>query len=306
MQILSVGDAHITGKNPIARIDDLTETQYEKWEEIRDYANAKNVPIVSSGDIFNVSVVANSVKSKFGGIISTLKNPLYFVWGNHDLLYHALKIWDRTSLGVMLKNNPKVKHISSFEEDYGVAWDWIDWDTPLKSNGARFLLSHKAIISNKQMDASFWIGRDKSFAMTVGKWSENYRIIQCGHWHKQYSFKSGKTIVINPGPVSRINTEDNLHPSICLINLDTGVFRRYSLQSAKPFEEVISNKHIIRKENNSENIKRFLSSIDKSNSRYGSSFMENIMNIVESHELDKEMEELLIDILSKSREKKNK
>ena len=304
MIVIAIGDLHLCGKNPIARIDDLTITQYEKLEEIVDLANKKSAPIVSVGDIFHTSIVADSLKTELGGILNKLKQPFYFCWGNHDLLYHSLKIWKRTSLGVMLQNNRMIKHISSFEEDYDVDWDYIDWDAPLKQNGSKFLLAHKAIINNKQMKSNFWIEKDKSFALPVGQWSEDYKLILCGHWHKQYSFKHKSTTIINPGPVSRINVEDNLHPSVCLVNLKTGMFNRYPLQSAKPFEDVISSKHIIRKENNNDNIKKFISAVGKKGSQYDSSFMDCLMNLVDNHELDEEMEELLKDILAKSKERR--
>ena len=36
---LIVGDTHFTGKNPIARLDDLVELQFDKWDEIISIAN---------------------------------------------------------------------------------------------------------------------------------------------------------------------------------------------------------------------------------------------------------------------------
>jgi predicted phosphodiesterase len=305
MLILSCGDGHLTGKNPIGRIDDLTETQFNKWEEIIDFANNKDAPIITPGDIFNLSVVANSIVNRIGGILNKLHNPLYFTWGNHDLLYHSIDIWERTSLGILLQNHPMVKHISSFKEDYGISWDYINWDCSLKNSESKFLLSHKAIISNKQLKSHFWIENDKTFAEPVGKWSKQYKIIICGHWHKQYNFKSEKTLVINPGPISRTTIVENYHPSVCLINLKTGMFNKYKLESAKPFDEIMSSKHITRKENNSDNIKKLVSALTKKHSN-GSLFMDNLMSVIEEHEMDKELEDLLVDVLSKTQERRNK
>ena len=31
--------------------------------------------------------------------------------------------------------------------------------------------------------------KDKTFAMPTGDWSEDYKLILCGHWHKQYAFR---------------------------------------------------------------------------------------------------------------------
>jgi len=306
MLIMVIGDSHITGKNPIARLDDLTETQFNKWEEIRDLANKKNTPIISVGDIFNISVVANSLVNRLGGILNTLKNPLYFVFGNHDLLYHSLSMQDRTSLGVLWQNNKNVKHISEFVNDYGISWDYQDWDQGIVKNKSEFLLTHKAIVNKTQIDSCFWIKDDTTFAKPIGQWSKKYKIILCGHWHKKYNFKDNKTIVINPGPVSRLTVEDNLQPAVCFINLNTGMFNRVELQSAKPFDEIISSKHLNTSINNTENIKNFILELGKKGSKHESTFMDNLMNIIETHALDQEMEVMLVDILSKTKERKNK
>jgi predicted phosphodiesterase len=306
MRVLKIGDVHQTGKSPVSRLDDLPETQYSKWEEIRDIANTKDVPIISVGDVFHTAIVANSIVNRLGGILNTLNNPLYFVWGNHDLEYHSLAIWARTSLGILLQNHPMVKHISSFDKDYGISWDYIDWDRPLKKRGSKFLLSHKSIVNHRQLNSNFWIRKDKTFAKPVGDWSKGYKIILCGHWHKPYSFKHGKTTVINAGPVSRMTIEENLIPSVCLINMDTGIFKRHYLESAKPFDEVISSKHISLKSNNTDTIKKFIETIQNKDASYGSEFMGNLIRLIDSHELDPPMEKLLVDVLAKAKEKGNR
>jgi len=306
MLILICGDFHITGKNPISRLDDLTETQFLKLNEIKDFANKHNCPIVSVGDFFHVPIIANSILNRVGEILNQLDNPWYTCWGNHDTLYHSVELANRTSLGVLLTNHPKIKHITKFKNDYGVSFDYTDWDTPTKENNSKFLLSHKAIISEKQSKSNFWIEKDETFAKQVGKWSDKYKIIICGHWHISYRFKHNKTLIINSGPINRLTIEDNLQPSVVLLNLETGIFKRHYLESAKPFDEIISAKHIIRKENNSENIKKFISAINKKRSNYDSAFMDYLMEIVDNHELDKDMEELLVNILAKTKERKNK
>lgn len=306
MLVLVVGDFHLKGKAPICRIDDFVETQFLKLEEIVSIANENDVPIVSVGDIFDSSVVANSIVNRAGEILNSLHNPLYFVWGNHDSLYHSLDLYKRTSLGVLLTNHPKVKHISEFKDDYNFSWDYMDWGEEIVKTKSKLLLTHKAIISNKQAQANFWIANDETFAQRLGNWSKEYEIIICGHWHKSYSFKKDKTIVLNTGAVTRLTIEDNFHPSVCLLNLGTGLFQRHYLETAKPFDDVVSAKHIRNKENNSENIHKFIETIRSKGSKHDSAFMDNLMSLIDNHELDKEMESLLIDILAKTKERNNK
>ena len=112
MYKIFVGDIHLTGRNPEARIGNIIDDQFEKIEEIVDIANHYNADIVQLGDIVHTDIIAKSLESEFGRIINQLKNNFYFIWGNHDLLHHSKELKDRTSLGVLYANNHKLKHMS--------------------------------------------------------------------------------------------------------------------------------------------------------------------------------------------------
>lgn len=302
MIVTVIGDLHISGKNPISRTDDLTETQFLKVKEIVEFANKHNTNIISVGDIFNTSVVANSLVNRFGGLLNELKGNFYFVWGNHDLLYHSIDLWDRTSLGILWRNNPKVKHIS----EHG-SFDYIDWDNEIQKSDNSFLLSHKAIVSESQINKNFWVGNDKTFALPVtDKSLKQYKFILCGHWHKPYYFEYKNIKVLNPGPVVRQTVEDCLEPSICLVDLKKGVFSRHKLKSAKPFSEVLSSTHLDSKVSNSSHIQEFIESLKLRNVKHDSAFMENLNKIIEQNKLDKKLTKILYSILEKVKEKKNK
>jgi predicted phosphodiesterase len=211
MNVLGIADSHTSGKNPPCRKDDLIKVQFDKWEEIVGIANINGVPIVHAGDLTHSSLLSNSLMAKLGDIFNSLHNPLYFVWGNHDLLYHSLDIWDQTALGVLWKNNKNIKHISEFEGDYGVTWDWIDWNQSITNNKAKYLLSHKAVVSDNHIKRNKWIEEDTTFAINCkDKSLKNIQIIVCGHWHKRYIIKrrgiNTNTIIINPGPMARRST----------------------------------------------------------------------------------------------------
>lgn len=308
MLILIVGDTHFTGKNPIARLDDIVEVQFDKWEEIVMLSNKHNVPIIHTGDIFNVSIIANSILTQIGSIMENLKNPLYFVWGNHDLMYHSLDLWDRTSLGILWANNNKIKHISEIYIDYKIEFDYIDWGGTLGFTGANeILLTHKAVVSEHKMGKGSWILEDKDFCMNIDNDPnlKGYKLIICGHWHKPYIFKHKKTLVINPGPVLRRSIEEWLMPSVILLNTDTLLYKRIYLETALPPEKVLSKKHIEQKiESYTDGIIKFIEQLkyitktDKSKS-----FMTNLFKKLDSHELPKNVENILRNTISKLVEK---
>lgn len=308
MLILLIGDCHITGKIPAARLDNLVEVQFKKWEEIVSIANYYDCPIISTGDIFNTAIIANSILSIFGNILSELKHPLFFVWGNHDLLYHSIDMIDRTSLGMLKFNNPKIRHISEFNAIYNINWNYTDWNQPtFNQDKSNFLLTHQAIINSKMVGGvNSWILKDKEFArnIEIEKELQKYELIICGHWHKKYRFTYKNTTVINPGPLTRRTIEDLDEPTIQLINLENKLKRVIKLKSVKPTEEVISNNHlefgIHKVKTDVPFIKEFVDALKSKSSKLSSktNFLNNLMLILDSHTLPKKLEDILRELVS--------
>lgn len=303
MLILYCSDSHITGKNPIARRDNLVKIQFNKWKELVSIANYYDVPILHGGDVFNVPILANSILTEFGNIIDKLKSPLYFVWGNHDLMYHSIDMLDRTSLGVLWSNNHKIKHISEFQKDYNYQFDWWDWNEPLTNNNSKFLLSHKAMVSEKDLGKNSWIANDEDFCAVIEnneKLLHNYKLILCGHWHHRYIFNYKGIKIINSGPLIRRTVEEQEIPVIYLINLETLFAKRIPLRSAKSSELVLSNSHLLKKTSSIKNdITEFINKLRSKKFKTTSSLLTNLINILDSHELEPFEENLLRDILSK-------
>jgi predicted phosphodiesterase len=291
MLILIVGDTHFSGKNPVGRLDDIVNTQYQKLIQIVELSNKYDAPIIHTGDIFNVSILANSILTRIGSILEKLKYPLYFVWGNHDLMYHSLDLWDRTSLGVLWKHNDKVKHISEFG-----GWAWLDWGSEYGiqwyGNRPDLLITHKAVVTEHKMGKNSWILEDEDFCMNIDKDSmhlKSYKLIICGHWHKPYMFKHEGTLVINPGPILRRTIEEWLMPSVILLNTDTLLYKRIYLK-AEPPEKVLSKKHIEQKvESYTEGVMKFIEQLEfiKVEGKKKVLFLESLFKLLDSHQLPK-------------------
>lgn len=304
MEVLVVGDSHLTGRNPIARKDDLVEIQFEKWARIVDIANYNDVPIIQTGDIFNVAVIANSLLTRFGEILSNLSHPLYFVWGNHDLQYHSMDMWQRTSLGVLWKNNNNVRHISDFEYDYGCTgarWAWMDWgDNKPQFNDREhtpYLLTHRAVVNDKQTGANSWILEDENFCTPISKLDSFYLII-CGHWHKRYMFTNEGTRILNPGPITRRTVEEWFMPSVTLLDLEDRIMKKIPISDLTP-EQVLSRSHIEQRiETLTESVSEFVNQLKHVKVSHKKSFLKTLFHNLDQHELPKQVETLLRSIIA--------
>jgi DNA repair exonuclease SbcCD nuclease subunit len=253
MDVLIIGDIHLSGKNPPNRIDDVTEIQFNKIEEIVNIANTTDTPIICTGDIFHTPIVSNQILSKFGKLINKLKREFYFVFGNHDLQYHDIIRVDRTSIGVIRSNNYKIRHISEFHKFYGsrMRWAYIDYGAAFTNNylntefnKANFLLSHKAIVNDNLINTESWIANDVNFCQSVSNFEGMFKLIICGHWHKPYIYRYKNSLIINPGPVIRRQITEKEIPRIIYIDLETLKYDEIHLSTAPPTELVLREESI--------------------------------------------------------------
>ena len=243
MEVLFIGDIHLSGKNPPERIDDVTAVQFDKINEIVDTANEYDVPIICTGDIFHTPIVSNTILTTFGHTLKRLKREFYFVLGNHDLQYHDLERIDRTSIGVVWSNNEKIRHIGTFHNYYGSnrEWAYIDYNMPPNCPAnAKYLLSHKAIVNDYLVNSESWIADDETFCQAASDFENlNLKLIICGHWHKPFTFSQKSTLVINPGPVIRRQIVEREIPIMILMDLDSLEYDKIQLTTALPTDEVL-------------------------------------------------------------------
>jgi DNA repair exonuclease SbcCD nuclease subunit len=311
MEALAIGDIHLSGKNPPNRLDDIvSELQYAKLEEIVRTANDYDVPVICTGDIFHTPIVSNQILSTFGKIINKLKREFYFVLGNHDMQYHSIDMVDRTSIGVIWSHSNKIKHISSFKFHYGTnrEWNYIDYGTPPKTfEGSKYLLSHKAIVSDYLVNTESWIADDENFCQAASDFEKlNLKLIICGHWHKPYSYKHKGTLIINPGPVIRRQIVERDIPRMILIDLDSIQFEEIPISIAIS-SEVVLRETSIKEEMKpiEERIAHFINNIKaKKQIKHGLKFKDSLKELLESKEVDPDIKAELNDIMAVIAEKK--
>lgn len=306
MKIIVAGDIHISGRKPKARMDDFIDEQFNKLFQLVKLSNEHDCPIIFPGDFFEYPVVAESIVSLVGEIINHLKHPIYFVWGNHCTKHHSVELWDRTSLGVIASNNPKMKHISHFKNDYGIEWAYMDWGCDLinESGKAEFVLMHKAIYTNKMAGGNnSWISKDKTFGLNIqSPIFQSFKFLVCGHWHKQYAFKFKNKLVINSGVLIRHTVNDSQDPIVHLVDLDTLKFEVLKIQ-CKPFHEIMSSAHLDSRFTPSKSTQKLteMLSMEKVEQK-GMKFIDKLENMMKNGKLDKEVSNILREAIIRTRQ----
>jgi len=304
MKALYITDTHISGKNPLCRTDDLTSLQFDKLIKLVKISNEYEAPIICAGDVFEQPNVSYSIYSKLASILSKCVNGFYTVFGNHDLQFYLLDSWDSTALGALLSSSKTIKHIANFQYDHGIAIDWQDWsqkEPETYDSKAKILVCHKAIVSKSIME-SWQENSPEDFSLYNEKIFKDYKLILCGHYHKQYSLNTGSISVVNTGCFTRRKATkiENHLPSYALLDLKKYSFEIKALPNSKPWDEVISDDHLILSKDEKSleiQLKEFIQ-LMKRKKRDVSNFLNDLLNIMKDS--DEDIREELREILSKT------
>lgn len=305
LNILAVGDPHISGKNPLARKDNVIEVQFDKLEQVVHIANENNAHVFFVGDIFDYPYVGYGIYSRVAEILSHLGNKGYLVYGQHDLFFHNINSKISTATG-SLEFSKLIHPISEFNKDHPqFKFDFLNWGEKLIKTDNEFFISHKPIVPKRMVLKYHWLRatqeKDKYLILED---LNKYKLALCGDWHKSYIVENKNTLLINPGTmVRREASEDErtLVPSVILIDLISLKYRKIELEHEK---DVFSFSHLILKKKTNEyrsTSKEFIEKLKERKGNFkGSNFLKKLLIFINSKELNKTETKLMEQIIEKS------
>lgn len=302
MKIINISDVHILGKNPIARKDDLVTVQFQKLKEIIDYSNKIKAPIIINGDLVNYPYLGYNIFSTLYEVLNKAKYGIYLVFGQHDLFYHNLKSLYSTLTGALITTKI-INTIEDWNNTYPkYKFDFLNWgEKNINETNGNFFISHAPVIPQKMVP--FWMKEENTNYLIFENLENHYNLILCGDWHKQYIYKTKYSLLINPGPVLR--KEVNLDysgtiPSMIEIDLDILEYKIIELKTAYPYENVISEDHLLKMNSNRKTqleIQQFINNIQigqKDSSKFLTSLTKNLEKL--PYELHSYLSKLMLKV----------
>lgn len=232
-------------------------TILRKYLEIANVASMVNADaIIHGGDMFDIPRVSPDFVGQLANMIKLSKVPWYVVPGNHDMYGHTVDTINQTMLGllgttdvinILSRKTPiniydDVYHFNislqgqeyyaqidtGAQDDYGIIYD--------PTCAYHILVAHGMLL-----DQPFGFG----IAHTViSDLKTDADMILVGHYHPGFPVQTiGKTTVINPGSMARVNAGagDNRDPQYVIIDI-TNQGIRYSLypfKTAKPANQIL-------------------------------------------------------------------
>jgi predicted phosphodiesterase len=208
-KLILLSDMHLVAENPKARLDDLTEIQFDKVRYVFSYVRENSIDaILQAGDMVDIK--------RSWGLLSRLSQfyreeapcSIYTVRGQHDAYYRDMSN-EKTVIGVLTSAAllhhlghavPLAKSVYGYGVDYG--------QEPPKptTRGVNILVIHKQILMSK-----IWKQQnDHDYAPEFLRAHSDYDLILCGDAHQRFVFTDGDRHICNTGPMLRLEVSKQM------------------------------------------------------------------------------------------------
>jgi DNA repair exonuclease SbcCD nuclease subunit len=300
MNFINISDTHLLWENPVGRLDNLPETQFDKFKFVLEQAKLYKASILHGGDFFD----RPRSWSLLPVVIDLLKQyniQIYGIFGQHDTYLYSTETRERTSLGILekaglitiLNDQPtSILNVDLYGASFGSSLPHVGLSSP---NRHRIGVVHESIT-----DTTIYPGHELTNADKYLMDYPEYNFILCGDIHKRFEYSDNKRKIINTGPMIRKKaSEYNFEhkPSIYLLDTNSPNKSMWIEIPHAPGNSVLSRDHIERKSEAESLLDEFVGAIK--NQEVGSevSFQENLHNFLKENKIRKEVVDVLSNIM---------
>lgn len=268
MKLLYLQDFHLLFKAPINRKDNYYLSMLLKLDEILSIAKKNNVTMVlDGGDFFESPIVANTIVDDILDRIESYKISWLFLFGNHCQIGHHLENSKATSLAHIIRRSKFAEYLDTLEDndffikgyEYGhnceekIKEEGLFHDR--KGKNLTIAIVH-ALITEKPLPYS-------AMHLCYKQIKTNYDYILVAHNHHPFKFELNNSTIWDIGCIGRRKIdEQNITPSVLLIDTSTKKFEIIKLKSAKNGIEVFDLEKIKKAKVFESNMDLFIDSIN--------------------------------------------
>ena len=238
---IAISDLHLSLLPPACRADkDWMQVQAHYLQQVKDWAQADQLPILCAGDIFDRW---NAPPELINFALEHLPDNMICVPGQHDLPLHRMDLMHRSGYGV-LANTSKIRDLSGKTSDCcrwiqvsGFGWEQDIFFRP-KQDDHRLIqiaLIHRYVWT---ADKKYPGAPATANVAALGKALKGYDIAICGDNHQGFLAQAGGCRVLNVGGfIRRKSDELDYEPAVGIIYSDGTVKRRRLDTSIDRFHE---------------------------------------------------------------------
>ena len=303
MRLLLLSDVHLIWDNPMARLDDVKETQFKKLKFIFDHALKEDAIILQAGDLFNkprsffLLPEVIDFLMRYSGM--NLVQP-FCIFGQHDTYLYSEQTRDATNLGVLAKAglvdilDDEFVDLPGDIYVYGCSYGQEIPTVDMKRSKTRInILSIHKEIAEKPL----WPGHTYADAKQFLKEHGEYDLILCGDVHRRFEIWDKDRVIINTAPILRLKAEEysfQYTPAFAVYDTDKKSIEWVDIPCEKA-DKVLTRDHIESQKEIDELLLEFTDSINADNVDFNLQPKQNVSQFC----IDNEIEQPVIDILSK-------
>jgi DNA repair exonuclease SbcCD nuclease subunit len=293
MKLLLLSDGHLLWDKPQGRIDDVRETQFDKWRFILQTAALENAIILQAGDFFN-RPRSWYLLPEVMYLLKEYKVPIYCVFGQHDTYMYSEKTRRATSLGILeaadmvniLSDKPFYTAEQLSAAIYGCSYGQeIPKIEPPFREFFTVLVIHAPIAEHAE-----WPGQNYMDAETFATSHPEYDLILCGDIHRRFCIKwdRGAKWIVNTGPL--IRKESTVYnfthkPGFYIFDTTKNEDPKWVEIPHRPAEEVLSRAHLDYEKEGDAVLKDFISSINNPDIKEEADFIEILWSLVRANNI---------------------
>ena len=293
MKIIELSDLHLVIENPVGRVDDITDVQWEKLKFVFEYANNNNIEyILQAGDFTDIRRSWELLQKLSAFLAQYPEIRILVVLGQHDSYYHDMTN-QKTIVGVLISSGLLTRltdepiQISDGVYVYGSSYG-EEIPVPVETKATNILVIHRQILVNKIYAQQ----TEYEMAQTFLEGHMCYDLILCGDAHQRFEKKIGSNTICNTGPMLRLEATPSMmlhEPGFFIYDTDNKktVWKRIPAADGK---SVLSREHIQKRKDRETNFAAFIAKVQNSaNENSSISFEKNLDTIIKKNKTSRDV-----------------
>ena len=290
-----ISDLHLRGDQPICRTDNFWESQNKKYQFVKTLQKKYQCSVLISGDVFHHWKASPFLLS---WAIEYLPDNIIAIPGQHDLPQHSIELINKSGLFVLEKAG-KIKILLE-GETINIGNSILVYGFPYGSK-LQEIKEDPSFTKIAMCHTLTWIktlpfpGCEVKDGVGLLKKLKGFNTILVGDNHQSFVVEKDNRILISPGSVMRMTADQINHkPRVYLWYAKTNTVEPVYLPIK---DNVISRKHIERKEQRDGRIDAFISQLD-SEWEAAVSFEENLKRFFSANEVRKSVKDIVMNSIS--------
>lgn len=298
MKFVVAADLHLREDRPRCRIDeDWIKTQKDALNQMLHFCIKNDCDLILVGDIFHRSTEFRMVVyiQKIAEKLKAHNLSVYYLAGNHDLMYHQSSNIDKSAIG-LLKNSNNCFYIKDYFEklhyDFHIDINYSAANFDEEDNkDAEIIFKHVLCFPDMKSlppNVNAFTAKEMLEEFPNAKW------IFLGDYHQHFHYEKNGRHVINPGCMLRqaVDLKD-YEPGFYFIDTDKNIVEFKLIMDNEQF---IDDSYILREKEKEERIEAFANKIGEVES-VSLDYIENVKSAMMSSELSDELKETIEELV---------